>query len=245
VTIILSDKGWIRAAKGYEINTENLNFKTGDQLKTVTTGRSNQMLVVLDSSGRSYSMPIRGLPSARGHGEPLTGKLTIPPAITFEWIAAGESDQRVILSSSIGYGYISKMSDLYCKNRAGKSILTFPDNAQPMPIIHVNDIKTDLLVAISNEGRMLVFPVAQLPVLARGKGNKVIQVFTDKGESLTLIGILPANHRLILHTAKQSMTLRPENLVGYIGDRGRRGQKLPKGYRDIKSLETKEITLMI
>ncbi len=245
VTIILSDKGWIRAAKGHEINTESLNFKAGDQLKTITTGRSNQMLVVLDSSGRSYSLPIRGLPSARGHGEPLTGKLTIPPAITFEWITTGEPDQRVILSSSIGYGFISKMSDLYCKNRAGKSVLTFPEKAQPLPIIKVNDIKTDQLVAISSEGRMLIFPVAQLPVLARGKGNKVIQVFADKTESLLLLGILPANHRLILHTAKQSMTLRPENLVGYIGDRGRRGQKLPKGYRNINSMETSEITLMI
>jgi len=245
VTIILSEKGWIRAAKGYEINTDNLNFKTGDQLKTLTTGRNNQVLVVLDSSGRSYSLPIRGLPSARGHGEPLTGKLTIPPTVTFEWITTGESEQRVILSSSIGYGFIGKMSDLYSKNRNGKSVLTFPEKAQPLPIIQVNDIKTDQLVAISNEGRMLIFPVAQLPVLARGKGNKVIQVFADKGESLLLIGILPVNHRLILHTPNQSMTLRPENLVGYIGDRGRRGQKLPKGYRNIKSLETKEITLMI
>ncbi len=245
VTIVLSSKGWIRAAKGYEINAENLSFKAGDQLKAVTAGRSNQMVVILDSSGRSYTLPIHSLPSARGHGEPLTGRLTVPPAITFEWVTAGDPDQKVILASNQGYGFISTLNDLYSKNRNGKAVLSLPDNAQPLPISHLNDAETDQLIAISNEGRMLIFPASQLPILAKGKGNKIIQIFADKGESLSIIDILPVNHKLILHSAKKSMTFRPENLIGYMGDRGRRGQKLPKGFRKIQQLETKEINLLL
>lgn len=241
MTIVLSNKGWIRAAKGYDINTENLSFKAGDELKTVTTGRSNQQIVILDSTGRSYSLPIHSLPSARGHGEPLTGRLTVPPAVTFEWITAGEPEQQIVLASSLGYGFICRLDDLYSKNRNGKSVLTFPETSRPLPICHLHDIDTDQLVAISSEGRLLLFPVSQLPILARGKGNKIMQIFANKGETLSLLSVLPDNHNLILHTARKSMTLRPENRVGYTGERGRRGQKLPKGFRTVTTLETKEI----
>ncbi|MFH2130319.1 MAG: DNA topoisomerase IV subunit A, partial [bacterium] len=245
VTIILSKKGWIRSAKGYDIDEPKLNFKTGDELKTVSTGRSNQQVAILDSRGRSYSLSIRSLPSARGHGEPLTGRLASPPAVSFEWIAAGDPDESVVLASNLGYGFICQFGDLFSKNRNGKTVLVFPDNAKPMPIQILNEVKTDYLVAISNEGRMLIFQVSQLPVLARGKGNKIIQIFPEKGESLSMIAVLPVNHNLILHSGMKNLTLRPDNLAGYISDRGRRGQKLPKGYRHPDRLEIKEINLLL
>ena len=245
VTIILSSKGWIRAAKGYEINTEKLSFKTGDELKTLTTGRSNQMVVIMDSSGRCYSLPIRNLPSARGHGEPLTGRLVSPPAVTFEWITAGDPDQLVVLGSNQGYGFITKLSELYSKNRNGKSVLVFSDDAKPLPIKMLNNTETDWLVAISNEARMLIFPVSLLPVLPRGKGNKIMQILLNKNESLSFLEILPTNHNLILHSATKRLTLRPDDLGSYLGDRGRRGQKLPKGFKKIERLETREINPML
>ncbi|MBU2645967.1 DNA topoisomerase IV subunit A [bacterium] len=245
VTIILSKKGWIRSAKGYDIDEQKLNFKTGDELKAVSTGRSNQQVAILDSRGRSYSLSIRSLPSARGHGEPLTGRLASPPAVSFEWIAAGDPDESVVLASNLGYGFICQFGDLFSKNRNGKTVLVFPDSAKPMPIQILNDVKTDSLVAISNEGRMLIFQVSQLPVLARGKGNKIIQIFPEKGEFLSMIAVLPVNHNLILHSGMKNLTLRPDNLAGYISDRGRRGQKLPKGYRQPDRLEIKEINLLL
>ena len=205
VTIILSSKGWIRSAKGYEIEVHKLSFKTGDELKAIATGRTNQMVAIMDSSGRCYSLPIRNLPSARGHGEPLTGRLTSPPAVTFEWIAAGNPNQLVVLASNQGYGFISKLSELYSKNRNGKSVLVFPDGAKPLPIKMLSDAETDRLIAISNEGRMLIFPVSQLPVLARGKGNKIMQILLGKNESLSFLEVLPANHNLIMHSATKSI----------------------------------------
>ncbi|MBT6614883.1 MAG: DNA topoisomerase IV subunit A [Deltaproteobacteria bacterium] len=245
VTIILSSKGWIRSAKGYEIEVHKLSFKTGDELKAIATGRTNQMVAIMDSSGRCYSLPIRNLPSARGHGEPLTGRLTSPPAVTFEWIAAGNPNQLVVLASNQGYGFISKLSELYSKNRNGKSVLVFPDGAKPLPIKMLSDAETDRLIAISNEGRMLIFPVSQLPVLARGKGNKIMQILLGKNESLSFLEVLPANHNLILHSATKSIALKSDNLAGYLGDRGRRGQKLPKGFKKIERLETREINLIL
>jgi len=245
VTIILSCKGWIRSAKGYEVNTDKLNFKTGDELKTLTTGRSNQMLVIMDSTGRCYSLPIRNLPSARGHGEPLTGRLVSPPGVTFEWITAGDPEQQIVLASDLGYGFITKLSELHSKNRNGKSVLVFPNDAKPLPIKMLNDAETDWLVAISNESRMLVFPISLLPVLPRGKGNKIMQILQNKNESLSFLEILPANHNLILHSTTKRLTLRPDDLGSYLGDRGRRGQKLPKGFKKIERLETREINLML
>jgi len=245
VTIILSEKGWIRAAKGYEINSENLIFKAGDRLKAVTAGRSNQMVAILDSVGRSYSLPIRSLPSARGHGEPLTGRLTIPSSVRFEWITAGEPEQPILLASSSGYGFITHLEELYSKNRNGKSVLTLSDKDRPLPICHLEDIERDQLIAISNEGRMLIFPATQLPVMTKGKGNKIIQVFTEQNESLATLIALPDNHKLILQAAGKTLVLRPENLIGYQGDRGRRGQKLPKGFRNIDHLVTEKIEVLL
>jgi len=241
VSIILSSKGWIRSAKGSEINADKLSFKTGDELKAIATGRTNQMVAIMDSNGRCYSLPIRSLPSARGHGEPLTGRFTAPPGVNFEWVTAGDPDQLIVLTSSQGYGFITKLSELCSKNRHGKSVLALPEGAKPLPIKQLTDLETDQLIAVSNVGRALIFPVSQLPVLAKGKGNKMMQILLGKNEALAFIEILPADHSLILYSAGKGITLTPENQTSFAGDRGRRGQKLPKGFQKVERVETRKI----
>jgi len=240
VTILLSTKGWVRSAKGHDINFENLIFKTGDEFKTFAYTRSNQQVVFFDSTGRSYSLAARSLPSARGHGEPLTGRFNPQPGVSFDSVLTGDPEQHVLLSSNVGYGFITKQSDLYSKNRNGKSVLVFPPGSKPMLPMVISNLETDQLIAISNAGYMLILPIAQLPALPRGKGNKIINLHLAKFESLSHLQILPKNCDLILHAGKQLMKLDSEKMVTYQGDRGRRGHKLPKGYRNIDTLEIVE-----
>lgn len=242
VTILLSAKGWVRSAKGHDINFENLSFKTGDEFKTSAYGLSNQQVVFFDSTGRSYSLPARSLPSARGHGEPLTGRLNPKPGVSFESVLTGGPEQFVLLASNNGYGFIAKQSDLYSKNRNGKSMLVFPPGAKPMMPLHIINMETDQLIAISNAGHMLILPISQLPTLPRGKGNKIINLHPAQFETLSHLKILPKNCHLILHAGKQLMNLDSDKMVIYQGDRGRRGHKLPKGYRNIDSLEIVDIS---
>ncbi len=238
VTVVLSAKGWVRAAKGHDIDLEKLNFKSGDKLKDVAYGKTNQIAVFIGSTGRSYSLPASSLPSARGHGEPLSGRLNPPPGAIFESVLIEEPDQNVILASSIGYGFITKISELHTKNKAGKSVLKFPIGAHPLPPLIVSNLESDLIVAVSNEGRMLVYPIHQLPVLPRGKGNKIINIFPAKNESLVILHILPADKGLIVNAGKRRLTLSGQSLEPYMGERGRRGPKLPKGFRRVDTLET-------
>jgi topoisomerase-4 subunit A len=145
-----------------------------------------------------------------------------------------------LLASSVGYGFITKLSELYTKNRAGKSVLNLPQGATPLPPLTVHSLKTDLLVSISNEGRLLIFPVSHLPILPRGKGNKIISVFPKKEETLKHLFLLPHNTDLIIIAGKRRMTLQADSLDQYRGERGRRGQKLPQGFRRVDGLESGE-----
>ncbi|MCP4753633.1 MAG: DNA topoisomerase IV subunit A [Proteobacteria bacterium] len=240
ITVLLSAKGWIRSAKGYDIDIGKLSHKTGDAFKTAARGRSNQLAVFLDSTGRSYSLPARSLPSARGYGEPLTGRLNIPPGASIETVFLGDPDQDLLLASNIGYGFIAKLSDLYSKNRNGKSVLTFPVGFKPLTPVFIPDLETDRVAAVSNEGRMLIFPLNQLPILPRGKGNKIINVSPSQDETLTIVEILPMECELTVYTGKHSHYLNLESLSHYLGDRGRRGHKLPKGFRNVARLEVVE-----
>lgn len=237
VTVLLSAKGWVRAAKGTDIDLDKLIFKAGDKLADVAYGKSNQLAVFFGSTGRSYSLPITNLPSARGYGEPLTGRLQPPPGAAFRFVLIGTGDEDILLSSGIGYGFITKLSELYTKNRAGKSILNFPENSYPLHPVLVGNMQTDQVVAISNEGRMLVFPVAQLPVLPKGKGNKIMGVLKEKGETLVTLAILPEKGVLLIHSGKRILSLDGEKLTDYIAERGRRGKKLPQGYRHVERIE--------
>ncbi|MBU3914016.1 DNA topoisomerase IV subunit A, partial [bacterium] len=240
ITVLLSNKGWVRAAKGHDIDLEKLTFRTGDGLKDLAYGKSNQLAIFMGSSGRSYTLAAHSLPSARGHGEPLSGRLQPPPGAVFESVIMGDPDQDILLASSIGYGFIAKLSDLYTKNRNGKSVLRFPPESHPLPPVHINDLETDRLVAISNEGHMLIFSVNQLPILPRGKGNKIINIFPAKNESVIILTVVPADSKLVVHAGKRHLTLDEQSIATYSGERGRRGQKLPKGLRKVDRLEIVE-----
>ncbi len=246
VTVVLSSNGWVRLAKGYDVEPAKLNFKSGDKFKGAACGRSNQLTVFIDSLGRSYSLPAHTLPSARGHGEPLSGRLNLPVNAKIEGVLMGKPASLVMLASDAGYGFISKLSNLYCKNRNGKSVLTLPDNARPMQPVSIPDLETDQVVAITNEGRIIIFPVKNLPMLSRGKGNKIIQISPtrakERQEIVTDLAILPVEHKLIIFSGKRHFVLKPGNLPQYIAERGRRGKKLPRGYQKVDRVEVVENT---
>jgi topoisomerase-4 subunit A len=247
VTVILSAKGWVRAAKGHEIDPASLIYKSGDEFRGAAWGRSNQPAVFLDSEGRSYSLPAHSLPSARGYGEPLSGRLNLPSGAEIEAVLMGEPDHHLLLASDAGYGFVAKFSELFTKNRAGKAALTLPPESRPLPPLWIEDLDTDLLAAVSNEGRMLIFPVKDLPVLARGKGNKIIDIPASRAKSrdelVALLARLSPQDKLVIYAGKRYMKLKPEDLSPYRGERGRRGKKLPRGFQKADRAEITAIIL--
>lgn len=240
VTIILSQAGWVRSAKGHDINPAGLNYKAGDSFRAAARGKSNQPVVFVDSTGRSYTLDPSTLPSARGQGEPLTGKLTPPPGAVIGHVLMEAEQQKLVMASDAGYGFICYFSDLLSRNRAGKSLLTLPENAQvmvPLPIHHDGD----RLLAISSAGRMLLFPVTDLPHLSKGKGNKIIAMpaanATADSDKLAWLLLLPVNSVIVLHAGKRKLTLQDAELRKYLAERGRRGTLLPRGLQRIDRVD--------
>lgn len=240
VTVVLSEKGWIRAAKGHDLDPTALNYKAGDAFKLAVPGKSNQSVILLDSTGRSYALAAHTLPSARGQGEPVSGRLNPPNGATFEGLLMGQDQESVLLASDAGYGFITTLGDLYSKNKAGKSALTLPKGAQVLPPASVTDAETDSVVAVTNEGRLLVFPVAELPKLARGKGNKIINIpaarVQAREEYAIAVVTLAQGQSLTVYSGKRHLTLKPSDLEHYLGERGRRGNKLPRGFQKVDNL---------
>ena len=240
VTVVLSDKGWVRAAKGHEVNGSALNYRASDAFYMQVEGRSNQQVVVLDSTGRTYSFLAHTLPSARGQGEPLTSRLKSPSGSSFPGLMMGADDAYYVLASDAGYGFITQLSHLYCKGRSGKAVLKLPAGATVLPPVIVTDIESQYLAAITNEGRLLVFPVAELPELVRGKGNKIIGIpsarVKAREEFCVALAVLNEKSSLTLHSGKRHFTIKHKELVNFYGERGRRGQKLPQGFRRVESV---------
>jgi topoisomerase-4 subunit A len=241
VTVILSDKGWIRAGKGHDLDPAALNYKSGDSFKQALRGKSNQSVILLDSTGRSYSLASHTLPSARGHGEPLTALLTPPPGAVFEGMLMGSDNEMVLLATDAGYGFITKLGDLQAKNRNGKTVLSIPDDAKVLPPVSVASIDNGFVAAVANDGRLLVFPAAELPMLSRGKGNKILGITSAKLKSreefMQAVCVISAGQSLRLHAGKRYLNLTIADLQHYLGERGRRGNKLPKGFQKVDSLE--------
>lgn len=241
VTVVLSEKGWIRAAKGHDIDPATLSYKSGDSFMQAARGRSNQPVLLLDSTGRSYSLAVHALPSARGQGEPLTGKLSPPPTATFVSMLMGNDDDRVLLATDAGYGFVAKLSDLQSKNRSGKTLLSVPEKSNVLLPCLVRDINTDLLVAISNEGRMLVFALSELPELAKGKGNKIMNIpsarLQAREEYLANIAVVSKSQQLLVYSGKRHTVLKGSDFDEYRGERGRRGNKLPRGFQNVDRIE--------
>lgn len=241
VTVILSEAGWVRAAKGHDLDPESLAYKSGDKLKFAVKGKNNQSAVFLDSTGRAYSIRAHSLPSARGQGEPLTGRVSPPSGASFEGLMMGEPENYFLVASDAGYGFISKLDNFFSKNRSGKAILKVPKGGKVLNPAPISDIKGSNVVSISNEGRMLMFKLEDLPELPKGKGNKIINIpaarVAERLEYVVAVAVIADNQQLVIYSGKRHISLNMNDLEHYRGERGRRGNKLPRGFQKVDKVE--------
>ncbi|VTU06585.1 DNA topoisomerase IV subunit A [Actinobacillus indolicus] len=230
VTVILSEKGWVRCAKGHDIDVQNLSYKAGDSYLAHAYGKSNQPVVFIDSTGRSYALDPLSLPSARSQGEPITGKITLPEGATVEYVLMSEENHKVLMASDSGYGFICQFEDLVSRNKAGKAVISLTENAKVLPPQLLNDEDKNLLVAMSNVGRMLVFPVSDLPELSKGKGNKIINISAqgakERAELLSRLLLIRPTSSLVFVSGKRKITLKASDIENYRGERARKGSQL-------------------
>ena len=241
MTVVISQRGWVRAAKGHDIDAEALSYRSGDAFLHAARGRSNQLAVFLDSTGRSYALPAHTLPSARGQGEPLSSSFTAPPGAGFVGTALGADDDRLLLATNAGYGFVARLADLHTSYKAGKAMVTVPSGAEPLPPEPVADPEHDLIAAATSAGYLLVFPLAELPELAKGKGNKILNIPKKRlksGDEVMIAAVpLSPDATLRVHAGRQYLNLSPAELQPFHGQRAQRGNKLPRGYTRVERLE--------
>ena len=241
VTVVLSAKGWVRAAKGHDVDPEALAYRSGDAFLAAARGRSNQLAVFLDSTGRVYALPAHSLPSARSLGEPLSGRLNPPEGARFVGVMAGEPDDLWLLASSAGYAFLARLGDLQARNRSGKAALSVPQGARVLRPAPVPAGEGTLVAAAASDGRLLVVPAAELPRLARGRGTRLQGIPSKKlaaGElEMVAVAAVPAGGALVVRAGRRRMTLKAKDLEAYRGERGRRGTLLPRGWRGVEALE--------
>lgn len=237
VTVVLSKTGWVRSAKGHEVDGASLTYRSGDAFLSQTLGRSNELVTFLDSNGKSYSLLAHSLPSARGFGEPLTSRTNPAPGSSFVGMLMGDENQMILLASDAGYGFLTPLKNLLVKSRSGKTILRPPKGSLALAPQIVTDKESQYLAVITNEGRLLLFPVAELPELPKGKGNKMIQIaparVASREEFCVAIVVLNENDKLTIFSGKQKHTLAWKDLIAFQGERGRRGNMLPRGIRRV------------
>jgi topoisomerase-4 subunit A len=240
VTVVLSTLGWVRQARGHDIDPQQLSYKTGDAFQAAARGRSTQQAVFVDSTGRAYSLPAHGLPSARGQGEPLSGRLDPPEGATFAAVLIGEPDDRWLLACDAGHGFIARLASLAGRNRAGKTVFKLPENAKVLPAAPVPALEGALVVAVNSDGRMLAFPVAELPEMEKGRGNLIFGIPGRKsrtGEELMVAAVVVAPELTVaVHCGERKMTLSWKDLANYLGERSQRGAVLPRGWRKVERL---------
>ncbi len=244
LTIVLSESGWVKAAKGHDVDPTSLNFRTGDRYLTSVKARSNQQIVFLDETGRSYSLSAHTLPSARGQGEPLSGRLQSAPEVRFVSVLAVEADKTILLTNTAGYGFVTTLENLLAKNKAGKALFNLPKGAQILPPLLLEDQDNDQMAVASGDGRLLVFAASEIPTLNKGKGVRLINIpqarFTGGQEWLQSVIIVPQQRSLTLHAGRRHLTLKPADLEHYAGERGKRGHKLPRGLQKVTGVEVAE-----
>jgi len=244
VTIILSEKGWVRSAKGHDVDASTLSYKSGDDYLDAAKGKSNQLAVFIDSTGRTYAVPAHTLPSARGQGEPLTGKLSPPSGATFRGVMAGDPEQLFLLATDFGYGFVVKLEDLITRNKKGKAVLKVPEGAKVLPPVAVPDMETHWVAMVSNEGKLLIHHIAELPQLPKGKGVKIMNIPTAKTKSrqefVTAVTVIDEEDNLKIYSGKRYKVLKPEDMEAYEGERAQRGHKLPQGFRSVSRMEPEE-----
>jgi topoisomerase-4 subunit A len=241
VTIVLSKAGWVRAAKGHEIDPRQLSYKTGDGFEAAARGRSTQQAVFMDSTGRTYSQPAHGLPGARGQGEPLSGRIDAPDGASFPAVMLGEPADRWLLACDAGQGFVARLESLYARNRAGKAVFNLPQNARMLPASPVPESGIALVCAVNTEGRLLAFPVTDVPEMEKGRGNLLFGVPGKKAKSLAelmvAVAVVGEGGKLAVHCGDRRMTLSWKDLENYRGERGQRGAVLPRGWRKVDRVE--------
>ncbi|MFT6153407.1 MAG: topoisomerase-4 subunit A [Crocinitomicaceae bacterium] len=237
VTVVLSEKGWIRAAKGFDLDGKTFSYKSGDDFLVQANAKTNQQAVFLDSTGRSFSINIHGLPGARGYGEPVTGSISLAAGATISTMLVGENKDQYVIASESGYGFITQYEDMLSKNKAGKALLNKPADKAIYQPLKVTDLKSDWVIAVSNEGRLLTFPAADLPLMSKGKGNKIINLGTGGTETLIGMGLMKDGDTLVVNAGKRHVKMKFKDLEHYQGERGRRGNKLPRGFQNVTSIE--------
>ncbi|NAZ91978.1 DNA topoisomerase IV subunit A [Vibrio toranzoniae] len=241
ITVVLSEKGWIRHAKGHEVDAEGLNYKSGDKFLASAKGKSNQQAVFLGSDGRSYSLESHSLPSARSQGEPITGRLNVSPGTSIRQVVMGEDEQLWLVGSDAGYGFVCKGGDLLSKNKSGKALVNLPQASEVMMPSPIADLDSNQILAITNQGRMLLFPIKDLPQLTKGKGNKIINIPSAKAkereEFVSHLMAIPENATLTIYAGKRKLGLKPADLENFRGERGRRGGLLPRGLQRVTRVD--------
>jgi topoisomerase-4 subunit A len=237
VTIVLSQNGWVRVAKGHEIDPLGMNYKAGDEFAAAAQGRSNQLAVFIDSAGKTYALMTHSLPTARGQGEPLSGRLKPADGARFVGVMAGNPEQLYLLASDSGYGFVVKLGDMYTRNKAGKATLSVPKGASVLPPVAIRSLEDDWIVAVTTEGHMLVIPLAELPQMTRGKGNKIINVpsarLKAREEYVAALDCIQDGEKLTVYAGKKHKTMKADEVDEFAGERGRRGRKLPRGYQKV------------
>ncbi len=240
VTVVLSARGWVRAAKGHDIDGRALAYKTGDEYLSAAFGRSTQLAIFLDSTGRAYSLPAHTLPSARGLGEPLSGRLDPPDGATFAGVLIGEPEDLWLVASDAGYGFTVRLKEMHSRNRAGKGVLRVPEGAKVLTAAPVPATGAALVAVVSSDGKLLVFPVSEVPELPRGKGNKLFGIsgkkFATRAEYVAAMTVVAPGRKLVVFSGERRMTV--DDLDQYRGERGQRGAMLPRGWRNNIRLET-------
>ncbi len=240
VTVVLSQKGWVRAAKGHDIDPTGLQYKGGDGFLHASRGRSNQSAVFLDSAGRTYSVPAHSLPSAKGHGEPLSSHVSPPAGAGFTGTMMGDAEDLWFLATSNGYGFVAKLDEMQTKQKAGKATVNVAKGATTLAPQRVFNYQTDLAAAVTSEGKLLLFPVSDLPQLSRGKGVQTLKIHKAKGlleaERIVAIALVPAGGELTVYSGKRFVTLKGDDLAQYVGKRAQRGLKLPRGFQSVHAV---------
>ena len=239
MTVVLSEKGWIRAAKGHDVDAAGLSYREGDGLLVAVKSRSTQQVAFLDSTGRSYSTVVHGLPSARGNGEPLTGRFSPAAGASFQAAASGDNDARFVLASSHGYGFVTRFENLTGRNKAGKAMLNLTPNAKVLQPAAVARVETDRIVAVTSAGHLLAIPASELPELDKGKGNKLIDIPKSRlgTERVIAVAAVSPGQSLLVRSGQRSMSLSFKDLDEYVGARASRGGLLPRGWQKVDGLD--------
>jgi topoisomerase-4 subunit A len=242
ITAVLSAQGWVRAAKGHEINPRDLSYKSGDSFLSAAKGKSNQAMIALDSTGRTYAVPAHKLPSARGQGEPLTSSVTPPSGATFKTVMMGADTDQYVLLSDAGYGFICKLEDMLTKNKKGKATLSVPKGAGALGALPIKAQDNDFIAVVTTSGYLTIYQVSELPELGRGKGVKLINIPSKllKAREEYVLGATTfrKGQHVLVHVGKRYLRLKGQDLEHYMGERGKRGRKLPKGFQAVKAITT-------